>query len=250
MTIEREENHMKLLFICAVFLGSSFAHAASGGGGSSIGGGLLFSSSSQEDMDTLISGANARAGGISTKNFGSAYELLGYYQYRFSGTMFAVQFRPSYFTQSTTGSGTAGNYDYKLSGFTTFGILRLYALENSFMKFFLQGGVGYGRLMGEITEVDSSVNFAGGNFGALGGLGAEFCFTPNHCMVIEGNLRYLPIERNISTSYTNGASGFASGSVSQPNAGSSSESEVEINGQDLKTTMGGLQGLLSYTYNF
>jgi hypothetical protein len=245
----------KIIFITGTFFlilsltSTVFAARGGGGGGlsagSSIGGGFVLTTPSQNDVNTLIDNANTNAGGISTKNLGAAIELYGHYSYRFSGSMFELQFRPSYFSQSSTGSGTGGNYDYKLTGFTFFPILRLYPLESSFIKFFLQAGLGYGRLSGSITEASANVDFAGGAFGAIGGLGAEFCFTPNHCVVIEGNMRYLPIDRNIVSS--------SSGTFSSPNSlitQYGSEQELEFSNQDLKTTMSGIQGILAYTYHF
>lgn len=215
---------------------------ARGGGGSgshSMEFGLALLSAGQDDINSMIK--TARAGSAaSTSDMGSAYELFAQYQYRFSGTMFSILFRPSYVMQSTTGSGTGGSFDYKLSGFTFFPMFRLYPLENDFIRFFMQTGLGYGRLSGEITEGASSISFAGGNFGATGGIGVDFCFTPSHCLTIEGNIRYLPIERNVASSVT-GSPGLSQAVNGQ---------EVEINGADLKTTLSGIQGILAYTLNF
>jgi hypothetical protein len=214
---------------------------AAGGGGHSVGGSIIMMTPAQNDIDALIDLANQSAGGISTKAMGTAYEFMGHYTYRFSGTMFALQFRPSYFMHSSKGSGSGGDYNYELSGFTFFPMFRMTPLENSFIKFFMQLGLGYGRLSGAITEGAASIDFAGGNFGAMTGIGAEFCFTDEHCMVIEGNFRYLPIERNIASS-VNGS--FTSLSRAIKNK------EVEYLDTDLRTTMSGVQGVLGYTYNF
>lgn len=213
------------------------------GGGHSLGGHLIFTSPGQDDLDLLIERANEREGGISTRSFGQGYEFSFFYQYRFSGTMFAIQFRPSYFMQQSTGSGVSGSFDYKLSGFTFFPALRLYPLENSFLKFFMQVGVGYGRLSASVEEAGNSVDFSSGNFGAMGGLGAEFCFTDNHCMILEGNMRYLPFERNKATSFSGT---FADDSID--NQGN--KKEVEIDNEDLGTTMSGFQAVLGYSYTF
>lgn len=218
------------------------AFAARGGGGNgshSMEFGLGLLTAGQDDINSLIK--TARAAGADTGDMGSAYELFAQYQYRFSGTMFAIAFRPSYILQSATGSGGGNSYDYKLSGLTIFPIFRLYPLENSFIKFYMQTGLGYGRMSGDISAGGNSIAFAGSAFGAMGGLGVDFCFTPEHCLSIEGNLRYLPIERNLASS----ASGTVPG-LSQ----AASNQEVEINGSDLKTTLSGIQGSVAYTLNF
>lgn len=216
------------------------AFAARGGGGHSMQFGLSLLTAGQDDINSLIKNARSTAA-ASTSDMGSAYELFGQYQYRFSGSMFAMLFRPSYVMQNATGSGTGGDYDYKLSGFTIFPMFRLYPLENSFIKFFMQTGLGYGRLAGDITEGAASVSFAGSAFGAVGGLGVDFCFTPSHCLTIEGNIRYLPIERNMASSVSGSPIGLSQAANNQ---------EVEINGTDLKTTLSGIQGVLAYTLNF
>lgn len=214
---------------------------AARGGGHSLQFGLGLLTAGQDDMNTMIKASRAGAAAASTGDMGSAYELFAQYQYRFSGTMFAMAFRPSYVMQSATGSGTDGSYDYKLSGFTIFPMFRLYPLENSFIKFYMQTGLGYGRMSGDVTEGATSIAFAGSAFGAVGGLGVDFCFTDSHCVSIEGNLRYLPIERNMASSATGSVP-----SLSQSTNGQ----EVEINGSDLKTSMSGIQGSIAYTLNF
>lgn len=229
-------------FLAAITFSSS-AQAAGGGGASAIGFALSFSTPPQNDMNTMIKNANTANGGISTSQLGTAYEFAPYYQYRFSGSDFALMIRPSYFTQTTTGSGTAGSFNYGITGWTLFPMLRMYALENNFMHFFLQAGMGYASLTGTVTEGTFSSTFSGDAFGAIAGLGAEFCFTPNHCMVIEGNGRYLPVPRSLVTS-TSGTPG--STSMSQSTSGM----EAEFQGEDLYLTLSGIQGILAYTYKF
>ena len=212
------------------------------GGDHGIGFGFALGGPEQDDLNSLIDSADTTvSGGISTKNLDSAIELFAHYTYRFSGTMFALQFRPSYFTQSTSGSGDPGDFDYSLSGFTIFPIFKMYPLENDFIQFFLQTGLGYGRMYGEIQEGTGKMEFSGGNFGALFGLGANFCFFDGHCLVLEGNYRYLPIERNIVTK--------SSGTFTNTITGSKDD-EAEMNGRDIKTTFSGLQVILSYNMSF
>lgn len=214
-----------LTFTTAAFAGNN-AH--------SFGGGIITTTPSQDDLDAHISAVNV-ANGSSLEKFGSALEVFGQYTYRFNSSMFALQFRPSYFMQE------AG--DYSLKGMTLFPLLRVYALENNFIHFFLQTGLGYGSLKGEITQASgASVSFDGSAFGALFGLGANFCFAGSHCIGVEGNFRYLPIERNLVSS--------ASGSPSQFSTTPAAGEELEIFNHDVKTTMSGIQGGLSYNFMF
>jgi len=235
----------KILFATIVLV-TSFSLAKGGGGNHSVGGALIFASPSQDDFDTLIGTANTAAGGISTKPMGQGYELVLQYMYKFSGSMFALLFRPSMFTQSSKGSAASGaKYNYELSGWTLFPMFRMTPLENSFMKFYMQVGVGYGRLTGKIRENVSTIEFSGGNFGGITGLGAEFCFFDDHCFNLEGNFRYLPFERNKATSVSS-AGGWSS-TITGP---SESGEEVEMNNRDLGTTLSGILATLGYTYYF
>lgn len=241
------------LFVSTILLVSAFsaqdANAQRRGGGRGLSGdmalglGISTVSAGQDDLNGAIDDAvNA---GASVKNLGSAWEFYANWSYRFSGTMYAFVFRPSYFMQKTDGSGPGGNYDYSLNGFTVFPIFRLYPLENAFIKFYMQTGLGYGNLSGSITAGGKNLDFKGSAFGAMGGIGVEFCFTDSHCMTVEGNLRYMPIERNLATGGScSGASDIPG--ISQCGNGS----EVERNQNDLKTTMSGVQGLIGYTMNF
>lgn len=199
----------------------------------SFGLGLITTSPSQDDLDTHIAAVNA-ANSTSMEKFGSALEIYTHYTYRFNSSIFALQIRPSYFMQE------AG--DYSLNGYSIFPLVRIYPLENNFIKFFLQTGLGYGRLNGEVKQGSNSVSFAGGAFGALFGLGANFCFAGSHCVGIEGNFRYLPVERNIVSN--------VSGSPTQFSTTPAADQELEINNHDVKTTMSGIQGGLSYNFIF
>ncbi|MEK7358481.1 MAG: hypothetical protein AAB250_18700 [Bdellovibrionota bacterium] len=236
----------KLLGTFAIALSVLFgsqAFAKGGGGGHQFGFQLGLTSTSQEHMNTLISRANTRVGGISTSAMNSAYEFGGHYGYRFDGSVIALLFRPTFFYQKTDGSGTGGSFNYGVTGFTFFPILRIIPLENDWLKFFMQVGVGYGRANGSIEEATAKVEFEGDAFGSQAGLGAEFCYTANHCGTIEGNYRYLTMSRTTATS----ASGtFAADSLSQATAGQ----EVEMDATDLAMRMSGLQFLIGYTYNF
>lgn len=222
------------------------ADAKGGGGNHSLGGSFIFASPSQDDIDSLISSANTSAGGISTKPMGQGYELVVQYMYRFSGSMFALLFRPSFFHQSSLGkSGAGAKYNYELSGWTFFPTFRLIPLENSFLKFYMQVGLGYGRLNGKIRENDSTIEFSGGNFGGSAGIGSEFCFFDDHCFNLEGNFRYLPFERNKATAVS-AAGGWGTGSLTNAASGE----EVEMNNRDLGTTLSGMLATVGYTYYF
>ncbi len=214
-------------------------------GDMSFGIGLSTVSSDQKDMNRLIDAASNSAN-ASTKDLGSAYDIWANFVYRMTASNYALVFRPSYFTQKTDGTGTGGNFDYELTGFTIMPMFRVYPLENSFIRFYMQGGLGYGSLEGSITAGAFNQDFKGSAFGAIGGIGAEFCFTDTHCLTVEGNLRYLPIERNVSTGGTCTAANDIPG-LSQCGA---SGTELERNGKDLSTTMSGVQGLVGYTMYF
>lgn len=236
--------------IAAIALTTGEALAARGGGGASISGshaigfGLSLVTAGQNDLNSVMDAtATAYPGTFSTKNLGSAYEFFAQYSFRFSGTMFGIVLRPGYFTQSATGNCGTGSCDYKLTGLSLFPMLRLIPLENAFIKFYLQAGIGYGNLKAEVSEVSSSASFSGDAYGGMAGIGVDFCFTGTHCLTVEGNVRYLPVARNVASA-SNGT--FASGGFSQVNKGQ----EVEYNGNDLSTTMSGLQGVLAYTLNF
>lgn len=224
---------MKLSLAIFAALFSLSLNSMAAGDTHSFGIGLITTTPSQDDLDSHIAAVNA-ANSTSLEKFGSALEVYTQYTYRFNSSMFALQFRPSYFMQS------AG--DYSLKGFTLFPLVRVYALENNFIHFFLQTGLGYGRLNGEISQGSNSVSFSGGAFGALFGMGANFCFAANHCVGVEGNFRYLPIERNIVSS--------VSGSPTQFSTTPAADEELEINNHDVKTTMSGIQGALSYNFMF
>lgn len=243
------------LFLSTILLISLFftqdANAQRRGGGRGLSGdmslglGISTVSAGQDDVNGAIDDAVGSSANASTKNLGNAWEFYANWSYRFSGTMYAFVFRPSYFMQTTTGSGTDGSYDYGLTGYTVFPIFRIYPLENAFIKFYMQTGLGYGSLSGSITAGTKTLDFKGSAFGAMGGIGVDFCFTDSHCVTIEGNLRYMPIERNLTSGGNCSASGDIPG-ISQ--CGGSSE--VERNNTDLRTTMSGVQGLVGYTMNF
>ena len=237
-------NLKTILFVGLLVVAVTKAEAAGRNSGNmSFGFVAGITNSSQDSMNTLITRANLRVGGISTSQLESAYELGGFFMYRFSGTMYALQLRPSYFYQVQTGSGTGGNFNYGLKGYTLFPMFRLYALENTYMKFFMQLGMGYGSVNGEISEAGAVAKFNASGFGTMAGLGAEFCITPAHCIGVESNYRYLTFDRSL----VSGSSGsFASGSLSQYGAGQ----ELEMDGKDLSTRMGGLQFMAGYTYWF
>lgn len=229
----------KFVVINLFLLTSSISALAARGGGSSdssLGLGMILMTPTQDDLNSSIGAINT-AQSTSIDKLGTAYEFMGYFQYRFSSTMYAMQFRPSYFTQSSKGSG----YETKLTGLTFFPMLRIYALENTFIHFFLQLGVGYGKLDGEMTGPGTSVSWSGDSFGTMGGMGAEFCFTSSHCLVVEGNVRYLSIPRSVVKSTSGSPLGFSQAISSQ---------ELEANGSDVATTLSGVQGTLAYQLNF
>ncbi len=229
--------------LATFFCLGSFGKGATITGDHSFSVGVGLTNSTQTDMDNLRAVHNSTYGGTSAGAMGSALEFYAQYQFRFTGTMFSMLFRPSYFRQNSTGTGCdGGDCEYNLNGFTFFPMFRMYPLENKFLGLFLQTGVGYGQLHGKIVDGDNSVEFNGGNFGAAFGLGVDFCFTDRHCMTIEGTARYLPISRNVTSSSSTGVLTGAS------QAGSGQE--LEIGNSDFGTTMSGIIGILGYTMTF
>ncbi len=232
----------RLAAISIIFVSSfAFAKGASITGTHAFTFGLGLTGANQSDMDTLIGTHNTTYGGTTASTLGSAWELFAQYQFRITGTMFALLIRPSYFTQSSSGSGCAGECKYDLSGYTLFPMFRMYPLENNFLGLFMQVGVGYGNLSGKITEGPNTLAFSGGNFGASLGLGVDFCFTTTHCMSVEGTARYLPVPRNVASS----ASGTITGTTQ-----ATGNQEVEIANTDFSTTMSGIMGSIAYTMAF
>jgi hypothetical protein len=249
---------ISLLFVpfVALCLLPPFAEAAFRGKGieygsesSSYGGdhevGVLIASTTaeQEHLNTLIRRANWRTGGISTAEMSRAWEFALQYGYRPPSSMIEWLLRPSYFYQKTTGSNSGGSYDYGVTGFTLFPLARIIPLENNFMKFYVQGGIGYGRAYGKVQEADASIEMQGDAYGSQVGLGLEFCYESTHCLTVESNYRYMKMARNFATA----ASGtFDSSSITQALV----NSEVEMSGYDLALQMGGLQFALGYTAHF
>lgn len=237
------------VFLCTALallaIGASDAFAARGGsGGNALQFGLALVTADQRGINNVIDTAGeSYPGAYGAKNIGSGLELFAQYGFGFSGTIFSLHFRPSFFMQSSSGSCGGGDCEHKLTGFTFFPILRLTPLENSFIKFFLQTGVGYGALKVDAKDggAGGSLTYSGSAFGGLAGLGADFCFTPDHCMTIEGNVRYLPIERNTVDSSSGTMNGYEQYGKGQ---------EVEYRSKDLATTLSGIQGVLAYTMNF
>jgi opacity protein-like surface antigen len=218
-------------------------HAA--GDGASIGFFIGTTGSSQDDMNSLIDSQNSNANGpISTGKLTSALEFSAHWSFRF-GNILGFHLRPSYFYQTTDGSSSVsgGSYDYSITGFTLFPMFRMFLLENNYIKFFTQVGIGWGFANGEIKEDGMSVKFSGNSSGFLGGIGAEFCIADSHCINVEGNFRYLPIERMTVDS--------SSGTVDTATSGLTQiDGELEIGDRDLSSTMSGIMGVLGYTYYF
>ncbi len=211
------------------------------GGALSVGFGYSFATADQSGINEIIQNAKA-SNQATTSELSSATEYSLQGTFRFSNGLVAIQLRPSLFQQSQSGSGSAGSYSYSLSGFTIFPLVRLIPLSNDLIDFYIQAGLGYGKLDGEITNGPTKISFTGSNFGAQIGLGADFCFIPDHCFGIEGNYKYLPIQRNVASS----SSGGLSNNITQATSGS----EVEVAGNDLQTKFTGISGTVSYTYNF
>lgn len=212
------------------------------GGMFSLGFGVSLMSANQDGLNNLISAAKTSQPGVSTSDFSSAMEYSAQATFTFSNGLVAVQLRPSYFTQSTTGSGPGGDYDYNLTGFTIFPLVRLIPLSNDIIAFYLQAGLGYGELKGDIKNGPGSVSFKGSGFGLQVGVGADFCFTASQCFGVEGNYRYMPLSRNIVDS--------SSGTIYGTTQTTPTKELEGADGNDIATSMSGVGGTLSYTFNF
>lgn len=228
-----------VLAIVSITLFSLASQAAPSRGRSAMSGDMALGfniammSPDQSDINSWIDSTQ----NTGTKNLGSGYEASLDLEFRFTGSMFALMFRPSYFTQQASGGGI----EAKETGYTLFPMLRLYPLESAFIRFFMQVGVGYGSLTTELTNNHNSAggSYNGSAFGGIGGIGVLFCFTDSHCMTVEGNARYLPFERN-----TGSANGSLGGNLTQTNG------ELERSNNDIATTMSGVQGVLGYKLMF
>ena len=232
-----------------VFTFSNAAHAAKkkggkgafAGGSLSAGFGISLTTAEQTGINSLINSART-ATNSTASTLSSATEYIGYVTFHFAGNFVAIQLRPTLFSQKSTGSGSDGAHSYSLNGYTLFPLVRITPLSNDLIDFYIQGGLGYGNLDGSISNGATRADFSGSSFGTQFGLGAQFCFVPDHCFNIEGNYRYLPIGRNI---VSNG-SGLPTGTTQASN-----NKELEdAAGNDVATTLSGVSGILSYTYNF
>ncbi len=211
------------------------------GGSISAGFGVGVTTADQAGLNTMI-GVSKNTANASTSNFGSGLEFMGHLTFKFANNFTAIQIRPTYLQQSTSGTGADGSHSYDLVGYTLFPLVRIIPLSNDIIDFYMQAGVGYGKLEGSITNGPTKATFTGSSFGLQAGLGADFCLLPDHCFGIEGNYRYLPIDRNIVGS----SNGTVTG-ASQSQAGRELE---DLNGSDVATTLTGISGILTYTFNF
>lgn len=211
------------------------------GGSISMGLGISLTTTEQTGINSMINVAKANNNSTAS-TLSSATEYIGYVTFHFSGNFVALQLRPTLFSQSSSGSGTDGTHSYNLNGYTVFPLVRITPLSNDLIDFYIQGGLGYGKLDGSVKNGATRADFSGSAFGTQIGLGAQFCFIPDHCFNLEGNYRYLPITRNIVSTATGLPTGTTQASVDR---------ELEdTSGNDVATTLSGISGILSYTYNF
>ncbi|MEO0335584.1 MAG: hypothetical protein AAF202_04290, partial [Pseudomonadota bacterium] len=226
--------------------GSSGGGLFSGDFALGIAGGIT--ATGQGDINELQSRANRRET-ISTSALGNAWEISGYLQYRYANSFLALQFRPSYFLQTEEGNASNGeDYEYGVSGYTLFPVAKFHMLEDDSIKFFTTVGVGIGYVAGEIIEGPAAVEFSGTDVGYMVGSGAEFCFLGGfHCVSIEGNYRFLVIDRVTADDFS--GTNFDDGSITQPNDGFT-RGEVEFDNEDLQIDLSGVQGLVGYVYHF
>jgi hypothetical protein len=219
---------MKTIFAVLIsFFCATSVHAYGGGSGHSIEIGVGLATATQDDINSWIT----TVGG---QQLSSGYEFSFTYLYRFSGSIYGIAFRPGYLSLSNSGTGSA-----TMTGMTFMPIIRFYPLENNFIKFFMQIGMGFGTLSGKLSNGGQSSDFTGSAFGGQVGLGADFCFTDSNCMTIEGGFRYLPIARSTTTNCTGALGG-----------GMTCGNELERNSLDAQNSLSGIQGMLAYTLKF
>ncbi|MEI7974071.1 MAG: outer membrane beta-barrel protein [Bdellovibrio sp.] len=199
-----------------------------------LGGGIA--TASQDDINAYISSLNLAG----TNQLSSAYE--GYVQYGYRFGSFGLLLRPSYLSQSASG----GNVSSSITGLVFMPMLRVYPLENQFLKFILQVGAGYGSLTGKISNGANSVDFEGGTFGGQAGLAVDFCFSPRHCLTVEGNLRYMPIYRNKIKATSGNMGGTIGNSVLNGELENSSGGVTN----NVVSSLGGLVALVGYNLYF
>lgn len=212
------------------------------GGSMAIGLGISLAAVKQEGLNESIKLAKTMAN-ASTNEINSGFEYSGFFTYTFSNGLVALHLRPSYLNQTSTGTGVGGNYSYEVNGYTVFPLIRFIPLSNEYIDFYLQGGIGYGHLDGKITNGANYSEFGGSNFGTQIGIGADFYIDSNHSFSVEGNYRYLNIERNIVKSSSGGLPYGVSQNIP--------DRELEnANGMDLATSMSGIIGQAAYTFHF
>ena len=240
------------IMMTTLFLAQAEAARSRGGssGGSFFNGTVYLNLSistvgaTQDDINSVIKDHNSTvSGGISSSTLGSGLEGNASFIYRYSGTAYALVLRPGYFWAKSHGSGNGQDYNFDITGTTAFLMFRLYPLENDFIKFYMQVGPGWGQTNSDLKLGTTTAQFTGSAFGGSAGLGVDFCFIPGHCMTIEGNVRYLPVERNTGTggNCTGSTTGFSQ-------CGSSGE--IERSSKDFTTSLSGIIGTLGYTMMF
>ena len=221
--------------MAALFVSQSSLAASSGGGlggGSEFTFGIGYSGATQSDINSAASAEGASGAQLSG---GMEYSVT--YLYRFPSSIFALAFRPSYFTQTAGASGMSNS----VTAILFYPMLRFYPLESPMFHLYMQAGVGYASLSGTTTYNSASVSYTGTDFGAIAGIGVEICFTDHQCATVEGNARYNAIPRSIVGSTT----GTTVGNLSTPTG-----HELEYSSSDVQNTLSGVVGIIAYTYKF
>lgn len=196
----------------------------------------------QEGLNQAVNSARTTSS-TNTGLLKVGYEYFGYISMKLPNNMFMAQVRPSYFTQSSSGVGVDGAYNYELKGYTAFGIFRMTPYNFNFMDLYAQAGLGYAKIDGHITNGSRYSNFNGSGFGTQVGIGSNLYFYSSHAFGLELNYRYLPIIRNLVT----GSSAIAPDGIGQ--AINNRELENTI-GNDISTNLTGIIGAITYTINF
>ena len=198
-----------------------------------------------KDLNSLQATADSISD-ISTKELGDGLEVSGTFGYRFAGSVWALHLAPSFYWNGQKGTRTSDGktFEYKAHAIVAMPMMRVYPLENDVLQLFFQIGVGWAQINGEINEADDKTSFHGSNLGYQVGMGINLCYDV-HCLNIEGNVRYLEVERSIVDKSTSSGS-HADGRITQSTPGQ----ELEIDGTDLSTNLSGVQILAGYVFKF
>lgn len=201
----------------------------------SIGIGIGLLTTTQNDLNSHFDAVNA-ASSAGAEKFKTAKEIDLHYQYRMGLSRTAFEFRPSYFWQNASG----GAYDYDLSAYLFFINAKYYYFEGDYSRLYVAFGVGYGSLFGSIIQPAGRFEITGSAYGPQVGLGYELCNFEKDCLILGVDYRDLEIKSN----KVSGGNGTILG------LNAANGQELEYNGTNVKTYLGGFLGRIAYQFSF